>query len=170
MIISQFQTINEAIRKGYVHHKFAGKLCICVSCFRLSSWWYPGGDSLIHVTCETATCSSSVHISLVSLKQITGYWLSLKQYIISKFGTFLCIEFYLVMFSSFNIRFFFGFKYVQTKLEASYVSLKIILSLWYIVSIYYHKNKYTSIECISYLAYPLTHFCIKQSERNKKYK
>ena len=53
------------------------QLCICFSCFQSSSWRCPVGDCHIHVTCETTRCSSSVHISLVSLKETIGYWLPL---------------------------------------------------------------------------------------------
>ena len=36
---------------------------------------------LLAVTCDSRRCSGSVHISLESVKQTIGYWLSLTQYI-----------------------------------------------------------------------------------------
>ncbi len=101
MIMSHIQTNYEVISNGYVRRKLAGQLSICFSCFQSSSWWCPGEDCPIHVTCETASCSSWVHISIVSLKQTIGCWLSLKQYIkeiLSKFGIFSCTEFYTFLF------------------------------------------------------------------------
>ncbi len=67
--MSHIQTNYKATSSSYVHSKFAGKLCICFSCFQSSSWWCPNEECPIHVTCETASCSSRVHISLVPLKQ-----------------------------------------------------------------------------------------------------
>ena len=86
---------------GHVHCKLEGQLSICFESNQVPDG--VGEDCPIHVTCETASCSSSKHISLVSLKQSIAYWPSLKQYIraiISKYGTFSCTEFYLVMFSN----------------------------------------------------------------------
>ncbi len=64
---------------------------------------------LFAVTCDSRHRSGSVHISLVSMNQTTGYYLSLKQYtrIIFKFGSFSCSEIYFMTISNF-ICFFFG--------------------------------------------------------------
>ncbi len=62
----------------------------------------PGEDCSIQVTCEIASCLSSVHISYVSLKQTIASLTAIEathwSNIISKFGTFSCTGFYLVMF------------------------------------------------------------------------
>ena len=79
MIMSNIQTNYEVISNGYVHRKLAGKLSICFSCFQSSSWWCLREDCPIYVSCEIASCSRSVYISFVSLKQAISCWLSLMQ-------------------------------------------------------------------------------------------
>ena len=118
VIMLNIQTNNEIISNGHVHHKLAGKLSICFSCFQSNSWWSPGEDCIIHVTCETASFWSSVHIIFSCVIERNNWLLTPIEVIhwcniISKFGTFSCTEFYVVMFSNF-ISLFFGLVYFES--------------------------------------------------------
>ena len=66
--ISKQNKVITDISSGYVHRKLACNLSIWFSYFQSSSWWCPGEDCpiqhVVHVTYETASCSSS-HFSWV---------------------------------------------------------------------------------------------------------
>ncbi len=91
IIILHIQTNHEVISNGYAHHKLAGKLCICFSCFHtfmMVSW------GRLCNSCDMCKLFKfSAHFScVIEIKDwlLTAIEVMYWSNIISKFRTFSC--------------------------------------------------------------------------------